>query len=118
MCEIASKHKNVRFLHLQTLHSLWIQTREQCVGPMAIQPLHRGQHLFTRVIKVVPLPYPLLARIGEEVLRLGVKQGQHSCLAITNEGISIRRRVALRTSWFYTVRSSYEACARARLRRR
>src|SRR6266568_2935753 len=77
MCEIASKHKNVRFLHLQTLHEFWIQTREQCVGPIAIQPLHTGQHLFTCVIKVVPLPYPLLARIGEEVLRLEFKHCQH-----------------------------------------
>ena len=60
-------------------HELWIQTREQCVGPIAIQPLYTGQHLFTRVIKVVPLPSPLLGRMGEEVLRLKFKQGQHSC---------------------------------------
>src|SRR5213078_3702314 len=98
MCEIASKHKNVRFLHLQTLHKLWIQAREQCVGPIAIQPLHTRQHLFPRSIKVVPLPYPLLARIGKEVLRLEFKQGQHSCLTIKNEGIDICRQVALYTS--------------------
>src|ERR1051326_3619281 len=112
MCEIASKHKNVRSLHLQTLHEFWIQAREQCVSPIAIQPLHTGQHLFTRVIKVVPLPYPLLARIGEEVLRLEFKQGQRSCLAIKNEGIDIRRQVALHTSQFYTASASHEAFVR------
>src|SRR5437660_12293046 len=98
MGKVASEHKNVRFLHLQTLYKLWVQTREQGVGPIAIQPLHTGQHLFPRVIKVVPLPSPLLERIGEEVLRLEFKQGQHSCLAIKNEGIYIRRQVALHTS--------------------
>src|SRR6267154_217755 len=92
-----------------------IQTRERCVGPIAIQPLHTGQHLFTRVIKVVPLPYPLLARIGEEVLRLDFKQGQHSCFAIKNEGIDIRRQVALHTSEFYTLRTSHEAFVREKL---
>src|SRR5947207_4210268 len=115
MCEIASKHKNIRFLHLQTLHELWIQTREQRVGPIATQPLHTGHHLFTRVIKVVPLPSPLLGRIGEEVLRLEFKQGQHSCLAIKNEGIYICRQVALHPSEFYTVSASHEAFVREKL---
>src|SRR5215467_12247570 len=109
MCEIASKHKNVRFLHLQTLHLLWIQAREQCAGPIAIQPLHTGQHLFTRVIKVVPLPYPLLARIGEEVLILEFKQGQHSCPAIENEIIYIRFQIDTHTIEIYTTSTSHEA---------
>src|SRR5712691_4976027 len=115
MCEIASKHENVRFLRLQTLHSLWVQTREQGVGPVAIQPLHTGHYLFPRVMKVVLLPYALLARIGEGVLRLEFKQGQRSRLAIKNEGIDIRRQVALHPSEFYTASTSHEAFVREKL---
>src|SRR5258708_15195209 len=115
MGKVTSKHKDVRFLHPQTLHQLWIETRKQGIGPITVQPLHTGQHLFPCAIKVVSLPSSLLRRIGERILRLELKQCQCSCPAIKNESIHICRQVALHPSQFYPSGTSHKAFVREKL---